>query len=66
MPTPSPVDEIIKFFAFEHLKHAKARTMSEKFAKLAHELANEVQNRELTVALRKLLEAKDAAVRAVL
>jgi hypothetical protein len=41
--------------------------VSEQFAKLAHSLAdNAPTGPELVVALRKLLESKDAAVRAKL
>jgi hypothetical protein len=40
--------------------------VSELFANLAHEVAAASSNPETTVALRKLLESKDAAVRAVL
>jgi hypothetical protein len=45
----------------EHLQET-----SRPFAELAYTVAKQSDNRETTVALRKLLEAKDAAVRAVL
>lgn len=58
-------DHILQFFSFEHLR-GDLRTVSEPFCKLAHDIVLSVpRNPERTVALRKLLEAKDAAVRAV-
>lgn len=58
-------EHILQFFTYEHLPpHLKQ--LSEPFCVLAHSLArtSELDGPELTVALRKLLEAKDAAVRA--
>jgi len=56
-------DPILKFFGFEHLP-PKMQIYSEPFAQLAgHIVRNYPRNAERTVALRKLLEAKDAAVR---
>jgi hypothetical protein len=61
------IDPILKYFAFEHLREGPLRTASSKFAVLALNLARSLpRNPERTVALRKLLEAKDAAVRAAL
>jgi hypothetical protein len=61
-----PLDHIMQFFAFEHLP-PHLRAVSEPFSVLAHELvASLPRNPERTVALRKLLESKDAAVRAKL
>lgn len=59
-------EPIMQFFAFEHLpEHLKV--VSIKFYELAcHVVATLPRNPERTVALRKLLEAKDAAVRAQL
>ena len=57
-------EHILQFFTYEHLP-AHLATVSEPFSKLAHELVGNLpRNPERTVALRKLLEAKDAAVRA--
>ncbi len=54
-----------QFFKFGHLpEHLKA--ISEPFCILAHALNDLPDNPEKTTALRKLLEAKDCAVRAVL
>ena len=56
---------ILKFFAFAHLPpHLGA--VSEPFAKLADHIVSLPRSAERTVALRKLLESKDAAVRAAL
>ena len=59
-------DPVLKFFAFEHVPHKLQKT-SALFAATAKEVIDFVpRNAERTVALRKLLEAKDAAVRASL
>lgn len=63
-PEPQPVDHILQFFAFGHLPPHLMK-VSEPFAKLADTIVETLpRNPERTVALRKLLEAKDAAVRA--
>ena len=57
---------ILKFFEYKHLPE-KLQEISKEFHRLAWHLANTVPHGpELTVALRKLLESKDAAVRAAL
>lgn len=62
-PLHPSIAALLKFFAYAHLpKHLQER--SAPFARLADELAFGPQNAEMTVALRKLLEAKDCAVRA--
>lgn len=59
------VAAVLQFFAFAHLPpHLQA--VSQPFCELANKIADGPQNAESTVALRKLLEAKDAAVRALL
>ena len=59
-------DPILKYFRYTHLPH-KLQETSEKFAVLARMIVEGIpRNAERTVALRKLLEAKDAAVRAAL
>lgn len=57
-------EPILQFFTYAHLpEHLQA--VSEAFYDLAHDLVRNLpRNPERTVALRKLLEAKDAAVRA--
>jgi ferritin-like protein len=56
----------MQFFAYEHLPpHLQA--VSRPFGELAALIVAELpSNPERTVALRKLLEAKDCAVRALL
>jgi hypothetical protein len=57
-------DQIMQFFAHGHLPPHLAE-VSKPFADLAQKIVDELpRNPERTVALRKLLEAKDAAVRA--
>ena len=61
-----PQDHIMQFFVYEHLP-AHLRAVSEPFATLASHIEQTLpRNPERTVALRKLLEAKDASVRAAL
>lgn len=57
-------EQMLKFFTFEHLP-ADLQHVSAPFSRLAITIATELpRNAERTVALRKLLEAKDCAVRA--
>jgi len=57
-------DPVLQFFHYAHLPE-KLRTTSAQFATLASFMLRTLpRNPERTVALRKLLEAKDAAVRA--
>ena len=72
-------EHIIQFFAYEHLPPA-LQAVSKPFCDLARAIVGDERgmpagtstqfplprNPERTVALRKLLEAKDAAVRAAL
>jgi hypothetical protein len=61
MPNPEHIEQ---FFAFEHLP-APLQAVSRPFGELARMVVDTLpRNPERTVALRKLLEAKDAAVRA--
>jgi hypothetical protein len=64
--TGRPIDRMEQFFRFAHLpSHLQA--VSKPFGELAtHIIATLPSNPERTVALRKLLEAKDCAVRALL
>lgn len=60
------VDQVLQYFAYDHLP-AHLQEVSKPFHDLAHKTAsNSPDSPETTVALRKLLEAKDAAVRAKL
>lgn len=57
---------LLKYFSFAHLPE-HLQVVSAPFATLANEVAQRAPDSpETTVALRKLLEAKDCAVRAVL
>jgi hypothetical protein len=62
-------EHILQFFGYEHLPSA-LQAVSKPFCELAKALVDSdgpsflPRNPERTVALRKLLEAKDAAVRA--
>jgi len=62
-PPPNPTDPIYQFFAFAHLP-PHLQDVSRPFADLATFIQTLPRNAERTVAMRKLLEAKDAAVRA--
>ncbi len=60
------VEHIEQFFAYAHLPEHLA-AVSKPFADLASHIVTTLpRNPERTVALRKLLEAKDAAVRAAI
>lgn len=64
MPDP----HILRYFAFEHLP-TTLKERSRPFSELAHylvEVCDDPTHPEIAVALRKLLEAKDCAVRAAL
>jgi len=59
-------DRMLKWFEFSHLP-ATLQLISQPFGELAATICARVdEGPERTVALRKLLEAKDAAVRAKL
>jgi len=59
-------EPMLQFFEYEHLPE-RLQAVSRPFGELATGLvATLPRNPERTVALRKLLEAKDCAVRAVL
>lgn len=61
-----PTDPMLQFFSFAHLPVHLAG-VSKSFHDLAVSIVDDLpRNPERTVALRKLLEAKDCAVRAVL
>jgi len=59
-------DPILRYFEYEHLR-PELQLVSRPFHDLALGVVQNVpRNPERTVALRKLLESKDAAVRAAL
>lgn len=58
------MDRMLKWFEYKHLPE-HLQEVSKPFHDCANQLCDSVvQGPERTVALRKLLEAKDAAVRA--
>lgn len=58
--------DLLRFFSFDHLP-AHLQAVSAPFCAMAWRIARRSKDpREATVAIRKLLEAKDAAVRAAL
>lgn len=60
------MDRMLQFFAYSHLPE-NLRAHSKPFGDLAQHIVDTLpSNPERTVALRKLLEAKDCAVRAFL
>lgn len=61
------VKDIYRFFAYEHLPE-KLQAVSKIFCLAANDLLSAIpsDSSELTAGLRKLLEAKDCAVRASL
>jgi len=62
---PDEPERLLKYFATHHL-HFDLAAVSMPFGELARRIVDLVPaGPERTVALRKLLEAKDAAVRAV-
>jgi len=59
-------EHIMQFFAYAHLPET-LQSISRPFGEMAQQIVDTLpRNPERTVALRKLLEAKDAAVRAYL
>ena len=62
----SPTEMILRYFAYTHLP-AHLQEASKPFCEMANQIANgNTAGPETTTALRKLLEAKDCYVRAVL
>jgi hypothetical protein len=60
------MSQLMQFFSYEHLPQ-HLQSVSKPFCELAQRIDSELpMNPEKTVALRKLLEAKDCAVRAIL
>lgn len=62
--TPQPKEQLLQFFEYKHLPE-HLQVISKPFGDLANNIVETLpRNPERTVALRKLLEAKDCAVRA--
>jgi hypothetical protein len=66
LPHPS-VEDVLRYFEFDHLP-AKLAEISSGFHDLAHALVKDqdTDGPQLTIALHKLLESKDAAVRSAI
>lgn len=59
--------QVLRFFRYGHLKDGPGKDIAAIYANTATLIANRLpEDPETTVALRKLLESKDAAVRAAL
>ena len=58
------IASVLRYFLVCDYLPDELRAASESFCDLAHDLAEKTSGPETTVALRKLLESKDAAVRA--
>jgi hypothetical protein len=66
MSEEHPVEPMLQFFEYAHLR-GDLQVISMPFCSLAVEMVRALPcNPERTAALRKLLEAKDCAVRAML
>lgn len=66
MTEPTTDEPMLRFFRYGHLSQPEMRAVSAQFAGLARVVCERLpRSPERTVALRKLLEAKDAAVRCV-
>lgn len=64
MHMQTATEHIMQFFKYDHLPE-HLRAISKPFSDMAENIVNTIpRNPERTVALRKLLESKDAAVRA--
>lgn len=62
---PNEQEFLLQFFAYTHLP-PHLQDVSRQFCTLAYDLVGQLpRNPERTTALRKLLEAKDCAVRAL-
>jgi hypothetical protein len=59
-------EPLLQFFSYDHLRE-ELQIISRSFSLLAHQMVDVLPcNPERTAAIRKLLEAKDCAVRAKL
>jgi hypothetical protein len=63
---PTPSQRLLRFFDYAHLP-ANLQVISKPIHDLAHEMNEKIpDSAEKTVGLRKLLEAKDCLVRAII
>ena len=59
--------QVLRFFQYGHLANGSPKAIARQYSEFADFLAKALpEDPETTVALRKLLESKDAAVRAAL
>lgn len=66
MATPDPAERMLRYFAFDHLP-VRLQEASAPFHSLAQHLVDTLPpGPEKTAGMRKLLEAKDCAVRTAL
>lgn len=58
---------LLRLFKYEHLRTGEMKEISKQFARLAYSMAASLpgNNPEKTVSLRKLREAKDCAITAL-
>ncbi|RVD44663.1 hypothetical protein EN742_01655 [Mesorhizobium sp. M4A.F.Ca.ET.020.02.1.1] len=64
LPIEQPAEHVMQFFAFDHLPPT-LKEISKPFGRMAEDIVRTLpRNQQRTMALNKLLEAKDAAVRA--
>lgn len=62
----SNASPILEHFTYEHLPHGEARNGALMYRSWAHQVEENLRpGAEKTVALRKLLESRDAALRAL-
>lgn len=59
----NPAQKLLRWFATEHISDPEIRDLIDRFRVLATSVANTTVGTEGTTAVRKLIEAKDAAVR---
>lgn len=65
-PMDRPVERLLKFFRYDHLP-LQLQEASKPFCDLAEHIVTRFpRNAERTAGLRKLLEAKDCAVRSLI
>lgn len=61
------MERFLKFFKYEHLADEELKAASKPFCEIARQVAATLPvNAESTVAMRHLLDAKDAAVRSII
>ncbi|HWU85762.1 MAG TPA: hypothetical protein VN253_00700 [Kofleriaceae bacterium] len=67
-PTPEEIaaEPLMQLFAHSHLKEGPMRDTSRKFCELARAIAALPRNPERSTSLRKLREAKDTAITALI